>query len=240
MNRPVTALCVTLSLIALGVSLFKPAPEPESLPPPPPPSPEVSRDQLRALEDRVDELEDRLAELRARSQLAERPLTADAGPVAAADLVSEVQALREQVRGLAGRPGDPASFKQLVRETQEELAEDTRRQRSEAWLRSDPSEVSARTERWKKFAVDVRLDYRVEQQLLQRLQAEDAQKATLLEEVRAGTKSFRQAQQALRAERRTTDDQLKASLAPEQREKYERLRREEMRPPGEERRRPTE
>jgi Skp family chaperone for outer membrane proteins len=81
----------------------------------------------------------------------------------------------------------------------------------------------------RQFISDAHLNYNQEQALTRRLEAEDARRQALLQEVSAGTKNPRDMRQALRAERQQTDEEMRSLLDEAQRAKYDEMRREEWR-----------
>jgi hypothetical protein len=176
--------------------------------------------------------------------LEQRPaVSADGGGVVAgapAALTAELEQLRAEVRGLVagealGSEGGKAYLKDAVRAVQEELRTEQRQTRQQAWMQTQAQADAQRSERVRKFVSDARLDYNQEQTLNRLLQAEEAKRQALLEEVRAGTKNPRDLRQELRADRQRTDQEMSALLDESQQARYRELRREEgreVRPPG--------
>jgi hypothetical protein len=187
--------------------------------------------RMRALEDTALGLSRRLMALE------QRPVAlADGGVVAGVSpaLSAEVEQLRAEVRGLvAGEAlnseGGRTYLKDMVRSVQEEMRNEQRQSRQQEWQQAQAQAQSQRSERVRQFISDARLDYNQEQALTRRLQAEDARRQALMQEVSAGTKNPRDVRQALRAEREQTDTEMRALLDEGQQAKYEEMRREERR-----------
>ncbi|MCP3141053.1 hypothetical protein [Pyxidicoccus xibeiensis] len=239
MNKLLGIASLVLASSALAVALWGGRGEPVS---PSPsgqePSAAIAPADVEDLERRVKALEDTTLGLSRRlMELERRPVvTADGGMVAAAPgaLTAELEQLRAEVRGLvAGEAlnseGGREYLKQAVRAAQEEMRTEQRQERQQEWVQAQTEARTQRTERVRQFVSEARLNYNQEQTLTRRLEAEDAKRQALMEEVRAGTKNPRDVRQELRAERQKTDEEMNALLDEAQRAQYQELRREERR-----------
>ena len=238
MNRLLGIASLLLASAALAVALWGRG---ESVPPAPMRQDEpvtVAPEDVDFLERRIQALEDTTLGLSRRLMaLEQRPGgAADGGLVAAAPtaLTAELEQLRAEVRGLvAGEAlhseGGRAYLKDAVRAVQDEMRTERREARQQEWVQAQVQAQGQRAERLRQFVSDAKLNYNQEQTLTRRMQAEDAKRQALLEEVRAGTKSPRDMRQELRAERRQTDQEMAAILDEAQQTKYREMRREEAR-----------
>ncbi len=237
MNRALLIACFALSTIALALSLV-----PRDPPPPPPAATGgVSADDLDILERRIEMLENDNHELWAKVQQLQRAaagagvavaLPSDAGGVPAA-MQAEVAKLRDEVHGMiAGEALNSDSGKQWLRERMRELEQEDRRSRMEQQLQRAAAREQEQKAQWKKFVADAKLNYTQEQSLMKALDAESARRQALMDEVKAGTKDFREVMQQTRELRRETDKAVKGSLDEAQQKQYEELRREQNRPRG--------
>lgn len=237
MNKLLGIASLTLASAALAVALWGPrqdgAPASAAQEAPAAASPtgveELER-RVRALEDTALGLSRRLMALEQRPVV-----SADGGVVAAPTaLTAEVEQLRAEVRGLiAGEAlnseGGRTYLKDMVRTVQEEMRNEQRQARQQEWQQAQTQAQAQRGERVRQFISDARLNYNQEQALTRRLEAEDAKRQALLQEVGAGTRNPRDMRQALRAERQQTDEEMRSLLDEGQRAKYEEMRRDEWR-----------
>ncbi len=243
MNKFLGIASLVLASSALAVALWAPreaaAPTPTYQEAPAAVSPE----DLEDLERRVQSLEDTSLGLSRRLMaLEQRPLvSADGGAAAApAVLAAEVEQLRAEVRGMiAGEAlnsqGGREYLKETLRSVQDEMRAEQRQVREQQWQQAQAQYQAQRSERVRQFISDARLSYNQEQTLTRRLEAEEAKRQALQQEVGAGTKSPRDVRQALRDERQQTDQEMRAVLDEAQRAKYDEMRREawrEERPRG--------
>ncbi|MBZ4415672.1 hypothetical protein [Myxococcus sp. RHSTA-1-4] len=240
MNRLLGIASLVLASAALAVALWGPGGK--SAPSPVPALQDApvgaTPADVEDLERRVRALEDTTLGLSRRLMaLEQRPVvTADGGVVAGAPaaLTAELEQLREEVRGLmAGEAlnseGGRAFLKDAVRAAQDEMRAEQRQARQQEWMQAQAQAQTQRDERLRKFVSDARLDYNQEQALMRRVQAEDAKRQSLLQEVSAGTKNPRDVRQELRAERQRTDQEMNALLDESQQARYQEMRREEWR-----------
>lgn len=236
MNRALLIACFAISTIALALSLV-----PRD-PPPPPPSVSggVTADDLDILERRIDMLENDNHELWVKVQQLQRG-TAGTGVAAALPfdagiplaVQAEVAKLRDEVHGMiAGEALNSDSGKQWLRERMREIEQEDRRSRMEQQLQRAAAREQEQKAQWKKFVADAKLNYTQEQSLMKALDAESARRQALMDEVKAGTKDFREVMQQTRDLRRETDKTVKGSLDEAQQKQYEELRREQNRPRG--------
>jgi type I site-specific restriction endonuclease len=150
-------------------------------------------------------------------------------------LAQEVEQLRTEVRGLiAGEAlqseGGREYLKEMVRSVQDEMRTAQRQERQQQWIQNQSQAQAARAERLRKFVSEAGLSYNQEQDLLRRMDAEEARRQALFAEVEAGSKEPRDVRRELRDMRRQTDAEMQKVLSEEQRVKYEELRREERGP----------
>ncbi|MDY7227472.1 hypothetical protein [Hyalangium rubrum] len=236
MNRLLGFASLGVAVMALGVALTNsreveaPAPVVEA-----PPS--ASPQQLQALERRLKSLEDTAVHLSSRVMALERrPMVTDGGAVVAAmpsaELAHEVEQLRTEVRGMiAGEAlnsqGGREYLKEMVRSVQDEMRTAQREERQQQWVQAQAQALTNRSERLRQFVSEAGLNYNQEQELMRRMQGEDAQRQALLQEVEAGSKSPQDVRRALRTLRSETDKEMQQILSEEQRAKYQELRREE-------------
>jgi hypothetical protein len=237
MNRLLGFASLGTALLALAVALWGPR-EPVAAATSTDTRPAASSPEVQALARRVQALEDTTVSLSRRLMALEgrpagAPGASEGTPAASAPaLAAEVEQLRAEVRGLlAGEAlqseGGREYLKDAVRSAQEELRAEQRQARQQEWQQAQAQVQAQRSERLRQFITEARLNYTQEQALTQRLQAEDARRQALFEEVRAGGKSPRDVRQELRALRNETDQEMQKLLSAEQQTKYEEMRREE-------------
>ena len=201
MNRALAIAAFAFSAVALGYTLTRPAPAAV----PAPATDHPSREELQQLQHRIAVLESSSSELWARVGSQRSP---------PADTAPQVQALRDDVQQMIN--GD-ARFKELVRGVQTELAAE-QHQQAQQWVQQHTLE---RKEKWKAFIAEQHLPYATEQELTRRLDAEDARR---LEAYDAGQRpDFA----AVRAERKQTDEAMARLLTPEQKARYDEVRRDD-------------
>lgn len=241
MSRFLGYASLGIAVLALAVALTGSRTEVVSSPTPEAP-PSASPQELQALERRLKALEDTAVSLSSRVMAMERRPVAfvdgGGGAVAAmppAALAQEVEQLRTEVRGLiAGEAlqseGGREYLKEMVRSVQDEIRTAQRQERQQQWIQNQSQAQAARAERVRKFVTEAGLSYTQEQQLLSRMDAEEARRQALFAELEAGGKQPRDVRQELRDMRRQTDAEMQKVLSEEQRVKYEELRREERGP----------
>lgn len=237
MNRFLGLASFGTALLALAMSLWGPR-ETVAAPAASAEQHEVaSAEDVRALAKRVLALEDISQGLSRRlMELERRPAGAPgAAPVAGdASLAAEVAQLREEVRGLIvgealHSPGGREFLKDAVVSAQEEMRAERRQQREQMWQQAQVQAQAKRAERVRQFVTDARLNYTQEQAFKSWMEKEDARRQALMDEMRAGTKSPRDARRELRALSEETDQEMKKVLSEDQLAKYKELRREERR-----------
>jgi hypothetical protein len=237
MNRFLGFASIGIAVLALAVALMGSQEGVVSSPSPQAPA-SATPQQLQALERRVKALEDTAVSLSSRLMVLERRpmITSDGGGAVAAmppaALAQEVEQLRGEVRSLiAGEAlqseGGREYLKEMVRSVQDELRAAQRQERQQQWLQTQTQAQAARAERLRKFVSEAGLNYSQEQELLRRMDGEEARRQALFAEVEAGSKSPRDVRQELRELRRQTDAEMQKVLSEEQRVKYDELRREE-------------
>ncbi|XXF76372.1 hypothetical protein P2318_25430 [Myxococcaceae bacterium GXIMD 01537] len=236
MNRFLGFGSMGLSLLALMVALWLPRETTVSAPAPEGNAAAASPHEVQALEKRVRALEDTAQSLSRRVMAMEqRPVAGpDGTPVAPAPgLAAEVDQLRSEVRSLLAGEGLQAAggreyLKDAVRTAQEELRAEQRQERQQQWQQNQAQAQVERTERWRAFVSDARLNYTQEQTLMNRLQTEDTKRQALLDEMRAGGgRPQRDVRQELRQLRADTDAEMQKVLSADQQAKYTEMRREE-------------
>jgi Spy/CpxP family protein refolding chaperone len=240
MNRILGFASLGLAVLALAVSLSGSREAPAAPPPTEPPVSTASQ-EVQALEKRVKALEDTVVLLSSRVMVLERQPGAPAGstggtagttPVA---LAQEVEQLKTEVRSLiAGEAlnsqGGREYLKEAVRSVQDEMRTAQRQERQQQWAQAQTQGQTERSERIRKFVTEAGLNYSQEQELTRRLQEEETRRQALLDEVRAGSKSPRDIRQETRTLRTQTDEAMQQILTPEQKAKYDELRREDRGP----------
>jgi hypothetical protein len=249
MNRFLGFSSLGLAALALAVALWGSQEVVVSAPPAGTPGSD-SAQEVQALERRVKALEDTVVHLSSRLMALERrPAAAQDGVGVAlappVGLAQEVEQLRAEVRSMvAGEAlhseGGREYLKAMMRSIQEEQRTAQRQERQQQWGQAQAQAQAERTQRWRQFASEARLDYSQEQQLFQRLEGEEAKRKALMDEVSAGSKSPRNVQRELRTLSTQTDEEVQKLLSQEQFAKYRELRREERGPQrqgGQERRR---
>lgn len=223
---------IALAATALGVALFR-APEP----PPPPAAPVASpraEAELRALERRLELLEESssLLERKVFELSRQRALALPDGGLVA---VAALPPMNETPHGAPGAPPLAAGavpredLKEAVRAAQTELEAEQRAERFQRFEAQQARAQAEQAERWKKFTTEANLNGAQEQTLKQSLDAEQARRKALMDEVRAGSKSFFEIRGELRETRQATDEAMAKVLTPEQLQKYTEVRREERR-----------
>ncbi|MFP2912374.1 hypothetical protein ACLESD_46605, partial [Pyxidicoccus sp. 3LFB2] len=240
MNRLLGIASLLLASAALGVALWGGGEPASPTPAPRDESADVAPEDVDYLERRIKALEDTTLGLSRRLMaLEQRPVAASDGGLVAPPtaLTAELEQLRAEVRGLvAGEAlnseGGRAYLKDAVRAVQDEMRTEQREARQQQWVEAQAQVVTQRAERLRQFVSDAKLNYNQEQTLTRRMQAEDAKRQALIEEVRAGTKNPRDMRQELRAERQATDQEMATLLDEAQQAKYRELRREENRGGG--------
>lgn len=226
MNRvlPILSLCVALLALAFTIVPRDPvivsAPEPEELPREP--DPELRR-RLELVEDDNRALWDRVVLLERRAPT----VTTDAGLIAPS-VAAEVAQLREEVRGvitgeILSNDASRAALKEVIREAEA----DNQRERAERRQQQQEQRAAEQKAKWKNFAATARLSFQQEQELTRRLEAEDAARRALAEQLKAGTPPTPETFRAMRDQRRETDTAMNALLDDTQKQQYQALRRED-------------
>lgn len=245
MLRHLPLLSLPLAGAALIVALSGPSKTEET-----PSAPEIepaSRDEVAALKSRLKNIEADADLLRARIRALETR-TPTSGQPAPAETHAAIPPAsgaptKETVRGLLTGEGTVearAEIKQVVKSVQEELREEQRRERVERRREIEERTQQERQQRWRQFATNQRLDYRQEQALNERLEAERTRQAQLFEELRDGRRTPREMRQETNAMRTATDREMKSLLGEEQYKAYIDERRTEQRRRGGGERRPTD
>lgn len=233
MNRALLIACFATSTLALALALVPrdpPAPLPASG------GGGVTMDDLEILERRIDAVEDLNRDLLNKVAQLQRGapglvLTGDAGVSAA--VAVELAQLRDEVHGMvAGEALNSPGGKTWLKDQLRELQVEEQRARTEQQLARAAERTEEQKVQWKKFVTDAKLTYAQEQGLMGALDAEAAKRKTLMDEVKAGTKDFRDVMRSTRELRRDTDQTVKASLDEAQQKQYEQLRREQGSPRG--------
>lgn len=226
MNRvlPVLSLCVALLALAFAIVPRDPvivsAPQPDELPREP--DPELRR-RLELVEDDNRALWDRVVLLERRAST----VTTDAGLIAPS-VAAEVAQLREEVRGvitgeILSNDASRAALKEVIREAEA----DNQRERAERRQQQQEQRAAEQRAKWKNFAATARLTFQQEQELTRRLEAEDAARRALAEQMKAGTPPTPETFRAMREQRRETDTAMNALLDDTQKQQYQALRRED-------------
>lgn len=238
MNRFLGFTSLGLASLALAVALWSsydvPVPPPSAGGPAAPTAPQ----DVQALEKRVKSLEDTVVHLSSRlMELERRPAGAEgsggvAGGAPPAALAQEVEQLKTELRSLmAGEAlnseGGREYLKEMVRSVQDEMRTAQRQERQQQWMQAQVQLQTERAERLRRFVSEAGLNYNQEQELTRRFQEEDTRRKSLLDEMRAGSKTQRDVRQELRALRTQTDQAMQQLLNEEQRVKYKEMRREE-------------
>jgi Spy/CpxP family protein refolding chaperone len=237
MNRILGFVSLGLAVLALGVSLSSSREAPAAPPPTEHPVATASQD-VQSLEKRVKALEDTVVLLSSRVMVLERQPGAPGGSTGGAAgtppvvLAQEVEQLKTEVRSLiAGEAlnsqGGREYLKEAVRSVQDEMRTAQRQEREQQWVQAQTQAQTERSERIRKFVTEAGLNYSQEQELTRRLQEEETRRQALLEEVRAGSKAPRDIRQETRTLRTQTDEAMQQVLTPEQKAKYDELRRED-------------
>jgi polyhydroxyalkanoate synthesis regulator phasin len=239
MNRFLGFSSLGLAALALAVALWGSQEVTVSVPPTEAPGSDSSQ-EVQALERRVKTLEETVVHLSSRLMALERrPAAAqDGGAVAVAPpmgLAQEVEQLRAEVRGMvAGEAlhseGGREYLKEVMRSIEEEQRTAQRQERQQQWVQAQTQALAERTQRWRQFASEARLDYSQEQQLMRRLEGEEARRKALMDEVSAGGKSPRDVRRELRTLSNQTDEEMQKLLSQEQYAQYRELRREDRGP----------
>jgi hypothetical protein len=223
-----------LAAAALAVALLSGK---EAPPPPPPPQPSVQQQaEMRALERRVELLEESngLLERKVFELSHLKVMLEDGGTaVAAAALPSMTEpssrALSAPAAGGSASPVARSEIKEAVRAAQEEIANEQREQRFARFEKDQAKAQAEQAERWKKFTTEANLNGAQETALNQALEAENAKRKALMEEVRAGGKSFFEIRGDMREARQATDQAMARVLTQEQLTKFTEVRRDERR-----------
>lgn len=235
-NRLLGYASFGLSLVALGIALWGPHGETVA------PSPGDARGPSataspgdRDLERRVKSLEDATLSLSRRLMLLEqRPAGAsDGGQGAPVALAAELEQLKQEVRGLtAGEAlhseGGREYLKDMMRSVQDEMRTEQREQWQQRFQQAQAQAQEARAERLRQFVTTAKLSYSQEQELKRRMESEETQRQALMDAMRDGSKSPRDARQELRDLRTQTDTAVKAVLDDSQKAQYDDLRREDF------------
>ena len=228
MNRVLPLLSLCIGLLALAFALV---PRGEvvvaSVQQDPPRIAEADPELRRRLEQLEDEnrmLWDRVVLLERRQVTV---TSSDAGVLVAPSINSELAQLREEVRGLItgevlGNPASRSALKEVIREAEA----DSQRERSVLRQQRTEQRALEQKARWKEFATAAKLTYAQEQELTRRLEAEDAARKALSEQLQNGPPNP-EAFRTLRDQRRETDQAMGKLLDDAQKEQYQALRRED-------------
>jgi hypothetical protein len=242
MNRFLGPASLAVSLLALAVAFWSPrkdeTPAPSSPSSSTPSSATSPSGEVKDLELRVKMLEDNALSLSRRlMQLEQRPGGAGTGtaggPAAPAELATEVERLRSEVRGLtAGQAlqseGGREYLKGMMRSVQDEMRTEQREQRQDRMMQSMVQAQAQQAERVRRFATEARLSSSQERDVLRHLEAESNRRQELLSTVQSGGEP-RDMRQEMRRLREQTDTQIKALLDESQQAQYEQMRREDRR-----------
>lgn len=232
MNKLLGLGSFALATAALGLTLFW-RPEAPPAPAAPAPSP-VAEAELRALERRVELLEESssLLERKVFDLSRPRPVALPDGGAAAP---AAAPPMEETAYGASGPPPLAAGavpreeLKEAVRAAQAELEAEQQAQRFQRFEARQAKAEAESAERWKKFTTEANLNGAQEQALNQHLEAERAKRKALMDEVRAGSRSFFEVRGELRETRQATDEAMAKVLSAEQLQRYTEVRREERR-----------
>ncbi|SEM28415.1 hypothetical protein SAMN05444354_11487 [Stigmatella aurantiaca] len=236
MNRFLGFSSLGLAALALVVALANSSPV--IVPPPPVVEvPGAAGPELQVLEKRVQALEGTVQLLSQRLREAERRPGSAAAPgegAPPAALAAEVDQLKDEIRGLmAGEAlnseGGREYLKEMMTSVQDEMRDARRKEQEQRWMQAMSQVQLDRSGNWRKFVSEAGLNAGQEQQLMRRLEDEDARRKTLIEEVRAGTKQPREMQRELREARKQTDEEMQKLLGADQQKKYVEARRDEWR-----------
>jgi hypothetical protein len=234
MNKFWSIGSVALAATALGVALFGGGSGPPAAAPAAPEPPHAQA-EFRALERRVELLEESNSLLERKVFELSRPrhvVLEDGGQLS----VAAPPPMTETPHGAPGSPGLPApmavpreELKEAVRAAQNELAAEQSKERLQRFEREQARAQVEQAERWKKFTTEANLNGAQEQALNSNLEAEAAKRKALLDEVRAGSKSFFEIRGDMREARNVTDQAMAKVLTEPQLQKYTEVRREERR-----------
>lgn len=197
--------------------------------------PAVEHKELRALERRVELLEETSGYLERRVFELKNEVGGNGGAAtpAVAGAPGTAAAPGSTTAGPTEAPRTvPAEIKMAVRQAQEELATEQRKERFERFGQMQAQSNAAEREKWKKFTGEANLSYSQEQTLQSRLTFEEQQRTALMEQVRAGTKDMGDLRRETRAARQETDKTMTQLLSSDQMQKYTDVRQEDRRQGG--------
>lgn len=232
MSRFLAPAALLLSTVALFLTVQAGREKPSHPAANAPATPASRPEELARLEQRVRLLEQSVEALEARRPPA---LTEPSEEPAAPS--SELAKLRAEVSGLlAGEAlhseGGREYLKDMVRTVQQELSAEQRLQRQRQWEAREQAARAEQQERWRRFAVEARLTYAQEQELLRLLSEEQARRDALMERLREGGPEARGAFRQLRLQREQTDQLMHGLFDEQQKARYDALREEEQRSRG--------
>ena len=242
MNKILSIAALVLSVSALSLTLFAPRETTRATEAASPSDTADGRSaDLQELELRIGALEDKAQGLSIRIRdLERRPATAQqAGPngVPVADgstdaLSAEVARLRSDIQDIvAGEAlsseGGRGALKEAVRSVQDELATEQRQQRMQRWAQAASDAQQDRIDHWKQFVSDQHLSYAQEQELMKRMNDENAKLQAAMQAMQNGDGSPREAFRDLRQVRRDNDQAMKQLLSDDQFASYKEARRED-------------
>lgn len=230
MNRalPILSLCLALLALAFAIVPRDPvvvAPSPEAdAPRGVDVDAELLRRRVELLEDDNRALWDRVVVLERRQPVA---VISDAG-LLAPSIVTEVAQLRQELRGvIAGEvlsnDASRAALKEVIREAEVE----TQRERIAQRQQQQQQRAVEQKAKWKDFVSTAKLTWQQEQELNKRLEAEEAARKALAEQMQLGGPPNPEAFRALRDQRRETDEAMGKLLDDTQKQQYQELRRED-------------
>jgi hypothetical protein len=237
MQKIFPIVSAVLAAAALGIALFSN----KEAPPPAAAAAQMSaqeKGEMRALERRVELLEESNSLLERKVfELSHLKLMLEDGGTAIAanalpSMADDARPVGRSAPAVGATDDSPiarSEIKEAVRAAQEEIATEQRKERIARFEQDQAKAQAAQAERWKKFTTEANLNGAQEQALNQALEAEQAKRKALMDDVRAGNKSFFEVRGDMRETRTATDQAMAKVLTPDQLTKYTETRQAERR-----------